>query len=85
MDRKARWSYRAISGQTCHLEDILGFQRGMERAETLATPDEFFGRAANMSMFGAFQTESFGPRLFIDAISTDSPVSPSFYDGNKVQ
>ncbi len=36
-------------------------------------------------MFQAFHEQSFGPRLFIDAILNDLPITPSFYDGYKTQ
>jgi predicted dehydrogenase len=32
-----------------------------------------------------FRTQSVGTRLFVDAIVADRPLSPSFYDGLKVQ
>lgn len=65
--------------------DIMGFQRGMKRAEALIVPDGFFGSSDRSSMFKAFHEQSLGPRLFIDAILNDLPITPSFYDGYKTQ
>jgi len=35
--------------------------------------------------FELFATQSLGPRLFIDSILANQPVSPSFYDGMRTQ
>jgi predicted dehydrogenase len=51
----------------------------------LVVPDEYFAGVANKDPFGVFTRQSVGSRLFIDAILNDTPITPSFYDGLKVQ
>lgn len=67
------------------LGDIIGFRRGMDRAESLPVSDEFFGSSDRSLIFDAFHKQAIGPRLFIEGILNDHAVVPNFYDGYKVQ
>ncbi len=67
------------------VSEILGLRPDAEQAEMLSVPDEYFGDADRNDPFNVFQKQSIGPRLFVDAILNDLPVSPNFYDGYKVQ
>jgi len=69
---------------------LRGAQREGDPFQTLAVPDRLW-EGVDRSDFvssmvpGLFLKQSIGPRLFIDAILEDRPVSPSFYDGSKAQ
>ena len=75
--------------------DSLGYSlRGIHAKETefheIPIPEEFLqGTQRNAPVFdqytGIFSTQSVGPRLFIDSILADRPVTPGFYEGMKTQ
>lgn len=64
---------------------LRGARSGAGKFETFVShlfgPDD--GEVGGI--FDMFRTESVGDRLFIDAILEDRPVTPSFYDGWRVQ
>jgi predicted dehydrogenase len=64
---------------------ILGSRHDEEVFEQLAIPDELLSGLETGDPMEPFVKKAAGPRLFIDAIMEDRPVSPSFYDGYKVQ
>ena len=64
---------------------IRGVRSGEKRFETLEVPDVYWGGVNRSDPYGVFTQHSVGPRLFIDAILENRPVSPNFYDGYKAQ
>jgi predicted dehydrogenase len=72
------WTMPAVSQTT-------GLRRGADQAETLTVPEHYYGAADRSDAFAVFRHQSVGPRHFIDAITNDSPASPSFHDGHQVQ
>ena len=64
---------------------IRGVRSGEERFQTLEIPDVYWGKVSRSDPYGVFTQHSVGPRLFIDAILEDRPLSPNFYDGYKAQ
>jgi predicted dehydrogenase len=64
---------------------IRGVRSGEKQYQTLAVPDAYWGSVNRSDPYGVFTQQSVGPRLFIDAIREDRPVSPNFYDGYKAQ
>jgi predicted dehydrogenase len=67
------------------VSEIKGLRRGRLQAETLTVPDVYYGGADRAKAFEVFQRQPVGPRLFVDAILHDMPLSPSFHDGHQVQ
>lgn len=65
--------------------ELLGMRDGDKEAERVAIPTELWGEASPNDFRDLFATESVGPRLFVDGIVNDVPISPNFYDGYKVQ
>lgn len=64
---------------------IRGARHDEEKFSRLAVPDELQKDVAEDEIYDPYVKQSAGPRLFIDAILEDRPVSPDFYDGFKVQ
>ena len=69
---------------------IRGARHDEDRFRLLPVPDEFWGAVDSTLPFldqldEVFVKQPAGPRLFIDAILADRPITPSFYDGWKVQ
>ena len=65
---------------------IHGVQGDEEPWQKLSVPDEYWGDVdRNDWIPGIFTHHPAGPRLFIDAIVKNTPLSPSFYDGCKTQ
>lgn len=67
------------------VSQITGLRRGSEQAETLVVPEHHYGGVDPTDVFGVFRRQSVGPRLFIDLIIHDLPITPSFVDGHQVQ
>ena len=70
--------------------EIRGARRDEGEYRTLYVPDRLWGDVdRNQSLIGQlielYTKGSVGNRLFIDAILEDKPISPSFYEGFKVQ
>tara|TARA_Y100000031_G_C8081989_1_gene320095 strand:- start:154 stop:783 length:630 start_codon:yes stop_codon:yes gene_type:complete len=70
--------------------EIQGIQQGEKQFAVLPIPESILGDVDQTQPFltqigEAFTTQSVANRLFIDAILEDKPVSPSFYEGLKVQ
>jgi predicted dehydrogenase len=68
---------------------LRGVQGDDEPVQMLTVPDEFWGDVdrsdfTDAMVPGVFEKQSAGPRLFIEAILEDKPLSPNFYDGYKV-
>jgi predicted dehydrogenase len=64
---------------------IRGARHDEEQFRLLAVPDHIRQNLDIADFMDPFVKQSAGPRLFIDAILSDRPVSPDFYDGLKVQ
>lgn len=64
---------------------IRGVRQGEPLLRKLAIPAEFLGGVNPTDPFEVLVKHPVGPRHFVDAILHDLPVSPSFYDGLKVQ
>ena len=69
---------------------IRGVRGDGEPWQILPVPEAYWGEVdrsdfAKATVPGVFQKQAAGPRLFVDAILEDKPISPSFYDGFKVQ
>jgi predicted dehydrogenase len=64
---------------------ILGSRQDQEIFEQLAVPDELLDGLETGDPLEPFVKQAAGPRLFVDAILEERPVSPSFYDGYKAQ
>ena len=69
---------------------IRGARRGDPSFRTLPIPTELWGGVDSTTpfmthCFELFATQSVGPRLFVDSILANQPVSPSFYDGMRAQ
>lgn len=69
---------------------IRGARQNDDQFQMLPVPDKLWGDVdrsdfASAQVPGLFVEQSIGPRLFIDAILEDRPVSPNFYDGFKAQ
>ena len=89
----------ALHGQSGTLEvhsdfaagvTMQGIRQGEERFQELAVPDDFWGDVNRneppiMQILEACTQQPIGDRRFVDAILDDLPVTPSFYDGLKVQ
>ena len=88
----------AIYGEAGSLEfsfdwkeaELRGLRAGEEQWQRLTLPPELEGGPVDAPPLDApflapYVTQSVGPRLFIDAILDDRPVSPGFYDGWKAQ
>lgn len=67
------------------ISEIRGLRRGAASAETLTIPNAYLGGSDPNDVFQVFQSQSIGPRLFIDAIIQDLAISPNFSDGHQVQ
>ena len=67
------------------VSEIVGIRRGATAAESLTIPPSFYGGTDPDDVFAVFRHQSIGPRLFIDAIVEDRPITPSFSDGHQVQ
>ena len=70
--------------------ELRGLRQGDEHWQTLAIPDEFWDGVDRTApfieqVFGVFEHQSAGNRLFIDSILEDRSASPDFYDGWKAQ
>lgn len=68
---------------------LHGVQGDEEPLQKLIVPDELWGDVDRSDFTaaqvpGVFEKHPAGPRLFIDAILEDKPLSPNFYDGFKV-
>ena len=64
---------------------ILGARHDEEVFSRLAIPNELRADLGEDDPFEPYVKHSAGPRLFVDAILEDRPLSPDFYDGFKVQ
>lgn len=69
---------------------IRGVRGDGEPWQILPVPEAYWGEVdrsdfAKDLVPGVFQKQAAGARLFVDAILEDKPLSPSFYDGFKVQ
>ncbi len=64
---------------------LQGARYGETQFRALPVPDSFWGDVDKSNPWNVFDKQSVGDRLFIDAIIEDRSVSPSFYDGWKVQ
>lgn len=81
----------ALEADASYIEDeIRGARQNEMQIQVLPVPEELRGGVDRAQPLVAQVMESFlnqpiGDRLFIDAILDDQPVTPSFYDGLKVQ
>jgi predicted dehydrogenase len=69
---------------------VRGLRRGDKEFQTFAIPEEFLqGTQPNADpweeMVQILSHQSIGPRLFIDSILEDRPITPGFYEGVQVQ
>lgn len=68
---------------------IRGARHTDEHFNILPVPDDYWGDVQQSNFmnefYEVFSKEAVGPRLFIDSILEDRPISPNFYDGLKVQ
>lgn len=76
--RAGLWSSNPVS-------IIVGYERGAQAAEILEIPDSYFGSDGRENKFDFNDKPVVGPRLFVDAISNDQQIQPTFYDGYKAQ
>ena len=76
--RAGLWSDNPIS-------EIVGLKRGEGKAETFQIPASYFGKEGREKPLEFIDKPILGPRLFVDSILNDMPVSPNFYDGYKAQ
>ncbi|MGC5171262.1 Gfo/Idh/MocA family protein [Microbacterium sp. DT81.1] len=67
------------------VSEIIGLRRGVDMAEALPVPEEYYGDTDPADAFAVFRQQSVGPRLFIDAIIHNLPIAPDFNDGHQVQ
>jgi predicted dehydrogenase len=70
--------------------DIKGSRSGAEQFEDLTIPPHLFEgldpEATPLDHANViFTTQPVGPRLFVDSVLDDLPLSPSFHDGLRVQ
>jgi predicted dehydrogenase len=66
--------------------ELRGLRQGETQWQRLPVPDDLWSGADRSAafidqVFGLFQTQPIGDRLFVDSILDDRPVTPSFYDG----
>lgn len=64
---------------------ILGARDEEAAFSPLPIPEALLENLENGELFEPYVKKAAGPRLFIDGILEDRPVSPDFYDGFKVQ
>jgi len=64
---------------------IRGARHDEEQFSRLAVPEELRKNLDAREIYDPYIKQSAGPRLLIDAILEDRPISPDFYDGFKVQ
>lgn len=64
---------------------IQGIRHNEAQFGRLVIPDELQQNLDEADLLDPYLKQSVGPRLFIDAILEDRPISPDFYDGFKVQ
>ena len=64
---------------------VRGAQGDKDKIHPLQIPPEYMRGFQVGSLLGAYETESIGPRLFIDSILNDKTVEPNFYDGYENQ
>ena len=69
---------------------VRGVRGDGEHWQTFPVPEAYWGEVdrsdfAKAPVPAVFQKQAAGPRLFVDAILEDKPLSPDFYDGFKVQ
>ena len=69
---------------------VQGIKNGESEFQELPIPAEFLGRTSRDAPFLEqigiiFSEQPVGPRLFIDSILADRPVTPGFYEGMKAQ
>lgn len=64
---------------------IRGARNHEKTLHELKIPEKYWDGANSVEPFGIFTRQSVGCRLFIDSILENRPVSPTFYDGYKVQ
>jgi predicted dehydrogenase len=64
---------------------IRGARHSEEQFSRLTVPDKLLKNLDEGELFEPYTKQSVGPRLFIDAVVEDLPISPNFYDGLKVQ
>ena len=62
-----------------------GVRHDEETFGHLTVPDAYRNGLDENNILAPFVKQPVGPRLFIDSILADQPVSPSFYDGWQVQ
>jgi UDP-N-acetylglucosamine 3-dehydrogenase len=70
--------------------ELRGVREGEEEWHTLDVPDDLWqgvdrSRPFVEQLFEVYTKQPIGDRLFIDAIIEDRPITPTFYDGWKVQ
>ena len=70
--------------------ELRGARDEEKQFERLSVSDDLWAGVSRTNSFFSqigevFTKQSVGDRLFIDAIYDDRPVTPSFYDGLKVQ
>lgn len=64
---------------------VRGANHEDERFRPLLIPDKFIKDLDEVDNLSPYFKQSVGPRLFVDAIAEDLPLTPNFYDGLKVQ
>ncbi len=64
---------------------IRGARHDEEQFRLLTIPEDLRKDIDQTELLDPYLKQSAGPRLFIDAIMGDQPVTPNFYDGLKVQ
>jgi predicted dehydrogenase len=64
---------------------IRGARHDEEQFSVITVPDDLRKNLDPSELMDPYMKQSAGPRLFIDSILKDSPLSPNFYDGLKVQ
>jgi len=64
---------------------IRGARHDEEHFRILTVPDDLRENLDEAEFMDPYVKQSVGPRLFIDKILQDRPISPNFYDGLKVQ
>jgi predicted dehydrogenase len=64
---------------------IRGARQGEEQFGLLTVPENLAKNLDGNDIFDPYKKQAVGPRLFIDAIINEQPMTPNFYDGLKVQ
>jgi predicted dehydrogenase len=64
---------------------LRGVRYDEKQFSRLTVPEQLRLSLAEDDVFDPYVKQAVGPRLFVEAILEDRPVSPDFYDGFKVQ